>query len=68
MDHDVDDVAGRARAMILLRAGWGDDAILAQLTTNFGLSEDDSAEELRAAKRFIAVFERVIRRDTRPYE
>jgi Arc/MetJ family transcription regulator len=51
------EVAGRAKAVILLRVGWDDDAVLAELMRALGLSADEAAAELQAARRLIGVLD-----------
>jgi hypothetical protein len=63
----MDERQGRAKAAILLQAGWSDDAVLAELTRELGLSADEAAKELRAAKRLIRVLGNAVKKGRPPH-
>jgi hypothetical protein len=54
---------GRAKAVLLLRAGWCDDEILAELATAFSLSDEQSRADLEAGKHTIRVIDCVLKDD-----
>jgi hypothetical protein len=62
----VDEPRGTAKAALLLRAGWSDDAVVAELGRRLGLSPEDSTDMLHSAKRLVRMMDLTLRADRVP--